>query len=232
MPPVSGRQQGLIVLAKVHKWEQKVVVDYAIGDIQGCYDPLMRLLEAIDFDDKHDRLWCVGDLVNRGPQSLDVLRFIKGLPIEPVIPLGNHDLHLLASLFTEKPWQGHDDTLHQVLQAEDGLELGHWLRTQKLLYHDEALNVVMIHAGLAPVWDLDKAKQLAAELEEVLSGDDYSYFLSQMYGNYPDCWHDNLQGIERWRAITNFMTRMRFCTVEGCLNLSYKGTLEDAPRDL
>lgn len=208
------------------------MVDYAIGDIQGCYDPLQRLLAEIDFDDRRDRLWLVGDLVNRGPQSLEVLRFIKALPIQPIITLGNHDLHLLATLFTDKPWRGHDDTLLPILRADDALELGHWLRKQRLLYHDEVLNLVMIHAGLAPIWDLKQAKALAAELEAVLAGDGYLDYLNEMYGNQPACWRDDLQGMARWRAITNFMTRMRFCDAAGCLNLDYKGTVKDAPAQL
>lgn len=203
--------------------------DYAIGDIQGCYASLQRLLEFIEFDEKHDRLWFVGDLVNRGPQSLEVLRFIKSLPIKPQITLGNHDLHLLCSLFTKNPWKGHDDTISDIIAAADGEELGHWLRQQSILCYSPQLNVVMCHAGIAPMWDLKQAIDLSKELETVLQGDSYQDFLSHMYGNQPDIWSDDLQGIERLRVITNYFTRMRFCDEHGRLMLDYKGSIAKAP---
>lgn len=196
--------------------------DYAIGDIQGCYEPLMRLLDAIGFDEKIDRLWFVGDLVNRGPESLRVLRFIKNLPLKPRITLGNHDLHLLVKLFTNNPRSSPDDTLKPILRADDGEDLGHWLRKQSILFHDESLQILMCHAGIAPVWNLELAKALACELEKVLSSDtDYRAFLGEIYGNEPNCWSPELKGIERLRIITNYFTRMRLCDAEGCL---YFGT--------
>ncbi|MDI9818054.1 MULTISPECIES: symmetrical bis(5'-nucleosyl)-tetraphosphatase [unclassified Legionella] len=203
--------------------------DYAIGDVQGCYEPLQRLLEHIDFDEKRDRLWFVGDLVNRGPQSLEVLRFVKNLPLTPRITLGNHDLHLLNKLFAAHPKENQDDSLQLILAADDREELGHWLRKQAILIHDDALNILICHAGIAPVWDLAQAKHLAHELEMVLAGNDYQHFLTQMYGNQPDCWSDDLLGIERLRVITNYFTRMRFCDANGCLLLGYKGTIKEAP---
>lgn len=206
--------------------------DYAIGDVQGCYDPLQRLLEHIKFNEKEDRLWFVGDLVNRGPQSLAVLRFIKNLPLPARICLGNHDLHLLAKLFAESPRKNQDDTLHEILRAEDAEELGHWLRKQKMLHHEAQLNVVICHAGIAPSWDLILAKNCAHEVETVLAGDEYSSFLAQIYGNEPDLWAADLRGIARLRLIVNYFTRMRFCDKEGRLILSYKGTLAEAPANL
>jgi bis(5'-nucleosyl)-tetraphosphatase (symmetrical) len=208
------------------------VSDYAIGDVQGCYEPLQRLLELIEFDERRDRLWFVGDLVNRGPESLAVLRFIRALPIPPIVTLGNHDLHLLASLFGVDPWKGHDDTIQDILLAPEAEELGHWLRNQSIAYSSPELNTVICHAGIAPFWDLPKAMQLAKELEEKLSGDNFREFLSQIYGEKPDIWSDDLTGIDRLRAITNYFTRMRFCDVDGRLNLSYRGTLEEAPANL
>lgn len=205
------------------------MVDYAVGDIQGCYDPLQRLLDLIDFNEKTDRLWLVGDLVNRGPRSLDVLRFIKALPIAAKITLGNHDLHLLAAMFGGRPRRGKDDTIAAVLTASDGEELGHWLRHQSLLIHSEALNLVMTHAGIAPLWDLSKAKKLAREVENALRGPDYIEFLQQMYGNEPDIWSDSLSGMDRLRVITNYLTRMRFCDVHGRLLFAYKGKVAEAP---
>lgn len=206
--------------------------DYAIGDVQGCYDPLQRLLDHINFNEKLDRLWFVGDLVNRGPQSLAVLRFIKNLPIPAHITLGNHDLHLLAKLFVNNSQVNQDDTLYEILNADDAQELGHWLRKQSILYHDPVLKVVICHAGIAPVWDLPLAKACAGELEKVLAGDNFRYFLENMYGNEPDYWSDEFRGIARLRVITNYFTRMRFCDKQGHLVLSFKGTIADAPANL
>lgn len=207
--------------------------DYVMGDIQGCYDSLMLLLEKIDFNESTDRLWFVGDLVNRGPQSLAVIRFIKNLPITSQVTLGNHDLHLLSELFVPNPQRSNkDDTLSHILRASDAEELGHWLRKQHLLIHDPTLNMVMVHAGIAPCWNLSTAKKLALELEHLLSGDHYLEFLTTMYGNYPDHWSETLTGPDRWRIICNYFTRMRFCDVEGHLVLTYKGTVAAAPPNL
>jgi bis(5'-nucleosyl)-tetraphosphatase (symmetrical) len=208
------------------------VTDYAIGDVQGCYEPLQRLLELIKFDDKKDRLWFVGDLVNRGPESLAVLRFIKSLSLSPRITLGNHDLHLLASLFGDKPWQGHDDTLAQVLMADDAADLGHWLRKQSIMYYSPELNFLMCHAGICPLWDFHQAMRYAQELEQMLSGDQYRHFLSHLYGNKPDIWSEDLMGIDRLRVITNYFTRMRFCDAQGRLDLGFKGTVAQATENL
>lgn len=208
------------------------MVDYVIGDVQGCYEPLQRLLDSFCFDERTDRLWFVGDLVNRGPQSLAVLRFIKNLPLAPRITLGNHDLHLLSKLFGMSPRHNPDDTLHDILTAPDREELGHWLRKQSILYHDPELNVVMCHAGIAPAWDLTKAKALAFELEHTLAGEYYCDFLTHMYGNEPAYLSTDLVGMARLRVICNYFTRMRFCDVDGHLMLTYKGTIEHAPANL
>lgn len=196
--------------------------DYAIGDVQGCYDALMRLLESIDFNEHRDRLWFVGDLVNRGPNSLGVLRFVSSLPLKPYVVLGNHDLHLLSTLFGRDPWKGHDDTIDQVVKAPDGEALGHWLRQQSILHYSESLGVVMTHAGIAPLWDLPTAQRLAQELERALRAEDFREFLTFMYGNEPDRWSEDLQGLERLRVITNYFTRMRFCKPDGALILDQK----------
>ena len=207
------------------------MVDYAIGDVQGCYDPLLRLLDKMQFNEHTDRLWFVGDLVNRGPKSLAVLRFIKNLSLTPRITLGNHDLHLLAKLFGGHTKDNHDDTLFEILAADDREELGHWLRKQSILYHDTELNVVMCHAGIAPTWTLSQAKERALELENALNGIHYEEYLRQMYGNEPNSWSDDLQGINRLRVICNYFTRMRFCNKYGDLILNYKGTLQEAPAE-
>lgn len=220
------------MLLSLRGLRRRTVADYAIGDVQGCYQPLLRLLDLIHFDDKADRLWFVGDLVNRGPQSLAVLRFIRQLPIAPRITLGNHDLHLIHSLFVNQARNNADDTLQDCLQAPDKFELGHWLRKQPLLVHDPELNIVMSHAGIAPVWDLAQAKSCAQELEQVLSGPDFQSFLHPMYGNEPDHWSDQLEGMARLRVICNYFTRMRFCNQQGGLVLHYKGSVAQAPINL
>ena len=208
------------------------MADYVIGDIQGCFESLLTLLDYINFDKFTDRLWFVGDLVNRGPRSLETLRFIKNLPVTPRITLGNHDLHLLSKIFINNRLDNHDDTLSEILNAPDCEELGHWLRMQSILYHDPLLNIVMCHAGIAPIWDLGQAKALAFELEEKLRHEDFRDFLTHMYGNQPDHWSDDLTGMPRLRVICNFFTRMRFCDAHGNLVLNFKGTIEQAPSNL
>lgn len=208
------------------------MADYAIGDLQGCYEPFMRLLDKLQFNERQDRLYFVGDLVNRGPDSLAVLRFIKSLPVKPGITLGNHDLHLLALMFGNAPWRGHDDTLSEVLSADDAEELGHWLRNQSILIHEPVSEVLICHAGIYPGWDLSQAKQAAKELETVLQGEAFEVYLEQMYNNEPSLWSEDLKGIERLRFITNSFTRMRYCHADGRLNLDYKGKPEQRPAGL
>ena len=199
---------------------------YAIGDLQGCYTPLQRLLEKLQFDPSADRLWFVGDLVNRGPDSLAVLRYVKSLGDQAVVVLGNHDLHLLtvASGFV-KAHRG--DTLKDILQAPDRDELVAWLRHRPLLHCD--LGYSMVHAGLLPSWTIAQALALAHEVETALRGPNYLNFLAHMYGNQPDRWHDDLRGWDRLRLITNAFTRLRICTVEGTMEFSHKGELADVP---
>lgn len=206
--------------------------DYVIGDIQGCYDPFMRLLDNIQFNENIDRLWFVGDLVNRGPDSLKVIRFIKNLKIPPYITLGNHDLHLLARYYIKDAQVNADDTLHEILHANDIESIANWLRHQHLLVHSPTLNFVMTHAGIAPQWDLEQAKHYAHEVEDTLRSSDFIYFFQNMYGNHPHCWDEQLTGIDRIRLIVNYFTRMRFCDKHGCLALHYKGGIKHAPHDL
>ncbi len=206
------------------------MTDYAIGDLQGCYTPLMHLLETIDFDEKVDRLWFVGDLVNRGPDSLRVLRFIRALPQNPIITLGNHDLHLLCLLLLPdaKPQKG--DTLTSILEAPDTEEIAHWLRMQPVLHHDVKLRVVMTHAGIAPHWTLTQAKTYAKQLEHALRGPEVIDFLSHMYGNTPTHLTDGQTQNEQLRVICNYFTRMRFCDQKGHLELSAKGPPSSPPK--
>ena len=195
---------------------------YAIGDIQGCYDDLMGLLEEIQYNPEKDRLWFTGDLVNRGPDSLRVLRFVRDLGDAAVTVLGNHDLHMLALAEGHAP-NHRSDTLDEILNAPDREELLSWVRHQPLLYHDEKLRFTMVHAGLPPQWDLALAQQCAAEVESVLQGDNYLEFLANMYGNEPDTWDENLASWERLRFITNCFSRLRYCNKEGQLCLQPKG---------
>jgi bis(5'-nucleosyl)-tetraphosphatase (symmetrical) len=196
---------------------------YAIGDIQGCYRELLKLLETIGFDSGCDRLWFTGDLVNRGPQSLEVLRFVKQLGNRAVTVLGNHDLHLLilAHGVSRKPHK--HDTLTRILAAPDREELLDWLRQRPCLYHDDTSGFTLIHAGLPPQWDLAKARQCALEVEAVLRGGDYRQFLNALYGDTPECWSEDLQGWDRLRFIINCLTRLRYCDSSGRLALDEKG---------
>lgn len=196
---------------------------YAIGDVQGCYEPLLKLLDKINYSD-NDTLWFTGDLVNRGPDSLQVLRFIKNLPAKQVV-LGNHDLHLLALAHSKHPgWK--EDTLHSILQAEDRDELIHWLLHLPLLHYDETLGFIMVHAGLSPNWDLATAKRLAREVETVLQSPKAPEFFNAMYGDQPDQWSETLKGYDRLRCITNYLTRARLCHADGRLELKSKGKID------
>lgn len=195
---------------------------YAVGDIQGCYDELRDALDGVGFEPGRDTLWCVGDLVNRGPKSLEVLRFFRDLGESGLCVLGNHDLHLLA-LAAGNGKHKDEPSLVEVLKAPDRDELLHWLRHQPLLHYDPGLDFAMIHAGLPPQWDLETARACAGEVEEILRGDAHVDYFMQMYGNKPDRWDPGLTGMERWRFITNCLTRLRFCEPSGRLTLKEKG---------
>jgi bis(5'-nucleosyl)-tetraphosphatase (symmetrical) len=193
---------------------------YAIGDVQGCFAELTQLLEKISFG-RQDRLWFVGDLVNRGPKSLEVLRFVRGLGSRAVTVLGNHDLHLVAQ-YEGVERARKDDTFGDVLGAPDARELVAWLRTRPMMHVEGGY--AMVHAGLLPQWSLEQANSLGAEVAAVLSGAGYREFLRNMYGAKPDRWDDALEGWDRLRVIVNAMTRMRFCDRQGRMDLEGKGT--------
>lgn len=182
---------------------------YLIGDVHGCYDELIALLHKVEFTPGKDTLWLTGDLVARGPGSLDVLRYVKSLGDSVRLVLGNHDLHLLAvfaGISRNKP----KDRLTPLLEAPDADELLNWLRRQPLLQIDEEKKLVMAHAGITPQWDLQTAKECARDVEAVLSSDSYPFFLDAMYGDMPNNWSPELRGLGRLRFITNAFTRMRF----------------------
>lgn len=196
---------------------------YAIGDIQGCYREFESLLAALDFDPTRDRLWLTGDLVNRGPHSLEVLRAVKALGERAIVVLGNHDLHLVgcARIAHAKPRR--KDTIHDVLAAPDCDELIDWLRHRSLLHHDAGLGYTLVHAGLPPQWDLATAQACAQEVESLLRGPDCSALLAEMYGDEPWRWSDGLRGLPRARFIINALTRIRYCTIDGAIDLREKG---------
>jgi bis(5'-nucleosyl)-tetraphosphatase (symmetrical) len=199
---------------------------YAIGDIQGCFQALQRLLDEIRFDALRDRLWLVGDLVNRGPDSLATLRFARELGERAVVVLGNHDLHLLTVAEGLEKLR-RDDTFLDVLAAPDREEVLAWLRHRPMMHYDGEF--AMVHAGLLPAWSVSRALELAAEVEAALRSESYRSFLARMYGNRPDRWTDTLTGYERLRVIVNAMTRMRLCTVDGVMEFSHKGQLKALP---
>ena len=203
---------------------------YAIGDIQGCYRELRQLLYELAFDPAQDRLWLLGDLINRGPDNLAVLRYVMSLGDSASTVLGNHDLHFLAIRLG-----GHkvnrSDTFQDVLDAQDVDEIVAWYCQQPLVVHDQELGFAMAHAGIPHLWDLTTALQLAQEVEQVLKGAERDHYFKHMYGNQPAAWSEDLEGMDRLRVITNYFTRMRLISANGDLNFSHKGALADAPDD-
>lgn len=204
---------------------------YAIGDIQGCYDELLQLLERIHFEPRQDTLWFVGDLVNRGHQSLESLRFIKGLGNSAITVLGNHDLHLLA-LATANRSPKKKDTLHKILDAPDRDELLYWLRHRPLIHYDKERKQVLVHAGLPPQWKPKKAVKYAAEVEAILRSDQHIELFQNMYGDEPSIWNNELSGWPRYRFIINALTRLRYCSADGKLNLHEKYAPGTQPKGL
>ncbi len=202
---------------------------YAVGDLQGCLEPLKCLLKRVAFDPTKDQLWLVGDLVNRGPASLETLRFLFAMRDSLVCVLGNHDLHLIAAAHNIERLKK-NDTLREIIDAPDCAELIDWLRQQKLMHYDEQRDIALVHAGIAPQWTVKKALKRAAEVEEALRDDArLPLFLDGMYGNEPACWDSDLHGVTRLRVITNYFTRMRFCREDGTLDLKSKEGVGTAP---
>jgi len=202
---------------------------YAIGDIQGCFDDLLRLLDAISFNENTDQLWFAGDLVNRGPKSLETLRFVKSLGSSANTVLGNHDMHLLAASCLQKI-ADNKNTLSKVLEAPDRDELIYWLRHRPLFHYND--DFCLLHAGLPPQWDFKKTQKMASLAEQALKSPDYQVFLKQMYGNKPNIWSTSLKGISRLRFIINCFTRMRYCDVNGRLDFAHSGPLGSQPKNL
>ena len=200
---------------------------YAIGDIQGCFHSLQNLLAKCHFDPHCDRLWFVGDLVNRGPRSLETLRFVKALGASAITVLGNHDLALLivAEGFRAS---GRGDTWQDVLSAPDRDELLHWLRHRPLCHYEK--RHLLVHAGLLPSWTVKDALHLGKEVEKKLQGRHHRRFLEHLWGNEPNIWRKSLKDAPRTRVIVNAMTRMRFCSAQGRMELASKGESTHAPQ--
>lgn len=199
---------------------------YAIGDLQGCFFSFQDLLKKIQFNPVHDRLWFVGDLINRGPGSLDVMRWMLEHQSSVVTVLGNHDLHTLV--VAEGFVSAHrSDTIQSLLDAPDAPELLRWLRHQPLVHFEHGY--LMVHAGLLPEWTVDQAMALGAEVHLALHAPNYREFLQHMYGNDPKRWDDGLNGWDRLRVITNAMTRLRICSADGEMEFKFKGELQNIP---
>lgn len=220
---IAGRR----LHAQLAHHNQPLMATYAIGDIQGCYDSFRHLLDVCQFDPDSDRIWLVGDLVNRGPHSLETLRYVCGLGTAAVTVLGNHDLYLLMVAEGSEKRRGADDTLGAILDAPDRDELLDWLRRQPLCHVENGY--CLVHAGLLPQWSVAKARALAKEVELQLAGRDYRETLAHMWGGQPDRWEDALTGNERMRVIVNAMTRMRFCSADGVMEFHTKGEVTAAP---
>jgi bis(5'-nucleosyl)-tetraphosphatase (symmetrical) len=201
-------------------------MDYLVGDVQGCDQALGRLLALLDFSPSRDRLYMLGDLVNRGPDSLATLRRLQALGDAALCLLGNHDLHLLAVAHGAR-LPGPQDSLQAVLAAPDREPLLRWLQSRPLAH--QAPGWLLVHAGVAPQWDAAQTLALAGEVQALLQGPSAIEFLQQMFGNQPARWDDNLQGVARWRFIVNALTRMRFCSDEGELDLVTKEGAQAAP---
>jgi bis(5'-nucleosyl)-tetraphosphatase (symmetrical) len=208
------------------------LAQYAIGDLQGCYDPFRRLLDEIAFDPAKDRLWITGDLVNRGPKSRKTLRFVRKLGDAAITVLGNHDLHLIALANDITEAGSNYSSLEKILGKDDCFELIDWLRFRPLAHYDAEINTLMVHAGMPPQWTVEKALDCAAEVEERLRSDSYVKFLKKMYGNKPHRWSDELSGNKRRRFIVNALTRTRMIRKGGALDFSHKGPPDHAAKTL
>lgn len=204
---------------------------YAVGDLQGCLTPLKQLLDHVNFDPKVDHLWLTGDLINRGPDSIDCLKFVKKLGNAASTVLGNHELHVLAlwSLgITPK-----DKDIKATLKHRDAKSLMKWLMQQPLLVRDKQRKLIMTHAGIPPVWSDKQARKLAQEVEVVLADKDRRLaFFQAMYGDTPDTWDDTLTGHDRIRYVVNALTRMRFCTAEATLDFKFTSSPKNAPKGM
>ncbi len=201
---------------------------YAIGDVQGCFQQLLELLDKIKFNADRDRLWFAGDIVNRGPDSLETLRFVRSLGDNAITVLGNHDLHLLA-IAHGRGKQGRKDTVNDILEAPDRDRLLDWLIHRPLMHYDKKRDTCLVHAGIYPAWPVKDALVYASEVEAMIQSNKSHEFFQHMYGDKPPKWSDRLRGWDRLRFITNVFTRMRYCDTKGRLTLREKGSPEKQP---
>ena len=208
------------------------MAQYAIGDLQGCYDPFRRLLDKIAFDPDNDRLWITGDLVNRGPKSRKTLRFVRSLGDAAISVLGNHDLHLIALANGIEQAGSYSQSLERILLKSDCDVLIDWLRFRPLVHYDAAMNTLMVHAGIPPQWTIEDTVRNAAKLEKKLRSNSYIEFLENMYGDKPREWSESLRGNKRRRFIVNSLTRLRMIRNDGTLDFSHKGPPEGADKGL
>lgn len=204
---------------------------YIIGDLHGCFDEFQAILTQANFNPQHDELWLTGDLIARGDKSLECLRFVKALGNRATVVLGNHDLHLLATLEGIKKVKP-KDKVEAIFNAPDRAELQNWLRNRPLIAIHPQHNFIMVHAGISPEWDLDTALTCAKEAENALQSEGYITLLKEMYGNSPDSWSTDLQGLDRLRYTINVCTRMRFCYKDKRLDFECKLPVEQAPSEL
>ena len=203
---------------------------YAVGDIQGCYAEFAALLDAVSFDERHDALWLLGDLINRGPDSLAVMKRVMALGDSVKTVLGNHELHFLAIWYGNHPVRK-SDTFTDLLGAPSVSVIAEWLRRQPFFHHDPSLGCAMAHAGIAPAWTFADAQRASDELMGVVQGPDFKAYFRHLYGDRPNKLTGDLSGMDRWRILTNCFTRMRLIDAEGRLNFSHKGALAQAPPD-
>lgn len=204
---------------------------YIIGDLHGCFDEFQALLKQVEFNPNKDELWLTGDLVARGDNSLDCLRFVKNLGKRATVVLGNHDLHLLATLEGIKAIKP-KDKVDAIFSAPDRADLQNWLRNRPLVAQHPQHKFLLVHAGISPEWDLATALACAKETEQVLQSEQYIQLLQEMYGNNPNNWQTDLTGMERWRYTINVCTRMRFCHLDYRLDFECKLPVEEAPEHL
>ena len=203
---------------------------YAVGDIQGCYAEFAALLDEVSFDERHDALWLLGDLINRGPDSLAVMERVMALGNCVTTVLGNHDLHFLAIWYGDHPVRS-TDTFSDLLAAPGAASIAEWLLRQPFFHHDPDLGYAMVHAGIAPDWTFADAAAHSDELAKVLRGPDFKAYFRDLYGNRPNKLTAGLTSMDRWRILTNCFTRMRLIDAHGGLNFSHKGALDEAPKD-
>lgn len=214
-----------------NKREKPLKRTFVVGDLQGCLAPLLDLLEQVKFDKNQDELWCAGDLVNRGPDSLGTLEFLYSIRKSVKIVLGNHDLHLLAVAYGQKSVKKGSDLL-TISESKNADKLLKWLRKQPLLHWDKKRKIAMCHAGIPPMWSLKKAQKLSKEVEAVLQSKQHKDLYAAMYGDNPEAWNNKLKGFDRLRVIINYFTRMRFLGPNGELDLNTKSGLDDDSQTL